>query len=257
MKLAEFKRRLMTEPGDRDPAMVDARAQGGEFAQVAAASDQFEHALARALNVPVPHGLADRIILEQSMSNTRGKISGRFGGWQRWGAMAAALALAVSLGLFIGATPRDVTGAGATPSLADLRQNIEWHWRHDGADVLAVAAGHPLDATEVEGMFADLGAQLTPELLARIRLSKFCPTPNGRGVHAILATDQGPLTVYYMPKTRVQSSPLALPLENGFESMVVNLERGSLALVGEAGRALPEVAGDIARQIEIAPGVTI
>lgn len=253
MKLAEFKRRLMTDPGDRSPEMVDARAQGGEFAQATAASDGFEHLLNRALNVPAPHGLADRIILEQSMSTP----AGRFAGWPQWGALAAALALAVALGAFIGAKPGHAPTVGATPSLAELRKNIEWHWSHDGADVLAVAHSHPLAPAEVEGMFAELGAQLTPELLARIRLSKFCPMPNGKGVHAILATDQGPLTVYYMPKTQVQRSPLTLPLDNGFESLIVNLDRGSLALVSEAGRALPEVAGEIARQIEIAPGVTI
>ena len=67
MNLLEFKRRLMTDPGDRSPEMRDARMAGAEFVEAALESDRFETVLRSALNVPVPHGLAEKIILRQSL----------------------------------------------------------------------------------------------------------------------------------------------------------------------------------------------
>jgi len=256
MNLAEFKRRLMTDPAASDAELREARAAGGDFADAAAESDRFERALQRALDVPAPNALADRIILEQSMSDAGGA------GWGRWASMAAALALAVALATF-GLMERGDHHAmppvanGAMPTLAELEQHIAWHWQHDGPMTVSAAFDQPDDAERVQYVFSELGVQIEPELLSRIRLSKFCPTPNGAGAHVVMETDDGPVTVYFMPRTRIPTSPATVPLPNGRESLVINLERGSMALVAETGADMPELAQEIVRQLTFAPGVTI
>ncbi|MGB0515205.1 MAG: DUF3379 family protein, partial [Wenzhouxiangellaceae bacterium] len=218
-------------------------------------SEYFERALQRALDVPVPNALADRIILDQSMS-------GGSAGWTRWMSMAAALALAVALTTF-GLLERGPDHAmpavadGARPTLAELERHIAWHWEHDGPMAVNAAFEQPDESDHVQFIFSELGVQLEPELLSQVRLSKFCPTPNGDGVHAVLETDQGPVTVYFMPHTRIPTSPATIPLPNGQESLAINLERGSMALIAETGADMPELAREIVRQLTFAPGVTI
>ena len=99
--------------------------------------------------------------------------------------------------------------------------------------------------------------QLEPELLDQVRLTKFCPTPDGAGAHIVLATASGPVTLYYMPRTRLPSSPASIPLEGGMEAVALNVERGSLAVIADAGTDTPELAREIARQLAFAPGMTI
>ncbi|MDT8450264.1 MAG: DUF3379 family protein [Wenzhouxiangellaceae bacterium] len=249
MNLLEFKRRLMTDPANREPEMLEARAAGGEYAGVAAESDRFELMLGRALHVPAPHGLADEIILRQSLAEDD-PSSGRFGRWPYLAAVAAALALAVAVTTFTG-------GERSQPTLSDLRQHIAWHWQHDGPQVIAAANAQASDIGRIEQVFAELGLHIEPGLLDTVRLTKFCPTPDGAGAHAVLETESGTVTMYYMPRTHVPSAPARIRLDDGMESLVVNVERGSLALIAPAGVDMPELAREIERQLSFAPVMTI
>ena len=132
------------------------------------------------------------------------------------------------------------------------------HWQYDGPQVLAAAAGRvQADPDHVQRVLSEFGVQLEPELLDQVRLTKFCPTPDGAGAHIVLATASGPVTLYYMPRTRLPSSPASIPLEGGMEAVALNVERGSLAVIADAGTDTPELAREIARQLAFAPGMTI
>jgi len=244
MNLLEFKRRLMTDPGDRSPEMRDAREAGEEFAAIALESDRFETVLRHALQVPVPHGLGESIILRQSLEGTSPRRL-----WPRLTAVAAVLAIAVAVTTVV-LFPRT--------SMVDLQQHIAWHWQHDGPQVLAASAGQlQADPDQVQQVLAEFGLQVEPALLAQVRMTKFCPTPDGAGAHIVLATASGPVTLYYMPRTRLPSSPASIPLEDGMEAVALNVERGSLAVIAEAGTDTPELAREIAHQLAFAPGMTI
>ncbi|MCA1778964.1 MAG: DUF3379 domain-containing protein [Xanthomonadaceae bacterium] len=245
MNLLEFKRRLMTDPGARSAEMRAERARDDEFAAAADASNRFEIMLHRAVSVPVPHGLAEQIILRQSLEQQNAKPA-----WRGILAIAAALALAVALTTF--------NLVERNPTMPQMAEHIAWHWQHDGPQTLATASGElASDTDQVRRVFSELGVHIEPALLAKVRLTKFCPTPDGAGAHVVLATEQGPITLYYMPRTRIPSSPASIPLADGMQSMVVNLERGSMALVAEAGADMPELAREITHQLSFAPGMTI
>ena len=244
MNLAEFKRRLMTEPTDRSREMVEARAAGGEFAAAAAESDRFERALGHALDVPVPHGLSDRLILRQSIEGEKRTMR-----WVQWGAMAAALAIAVAVTVVL---------MNPATSTADLRRHVAWHWQLDGPQVLAASLANVReDPDHVQEILAELGVQASPELLEHVRLSKFCPTPDGKGAHLVLETASGPVTVYYMPRTRLAESPMTMEIGGGIRAAAVNVERGSVALVADRLTDGAELAREIGEQLAFAPAATI
>lgn len=244
MNLAEFKRRLMTDPGDRSPEMVRARSAGDEFEQAAAESGRFERALSRAVDVPVPSGLSDRIILRQSIEGEKRSMR-----WVQWSAMAAALAIAVAVTVVL---------MNPATSEADLRRHVAWHWQLDGPQVLAASlADVREDPDHVQEILAEFGVQASPELLEHVRLSKFCPTPDGKGAHLILETPSGPVTVYYMPRTRLAESPMTMEIGGGIRAAAVNVERGSVVLVADRLADGAELAREIGEQLAFAPETTI
>ena len=248
MNLLEFKRRLMTEPGDDSAEMRAARAQGEEFAEAAAQSDQFEAALNAALRVKPPEGLAEQIILAQAMQESASPATSR---WRRPGffAVAAAVTLAVALTSF--------NLLQQSPS-HDLADHLAWHWQHDGATTVQMAGNSPMtDATEVTRVFSALGLEIEPELMASVRLVKFCPTPDGEGAHIVLNSNQGAVTLFYMPRTQVASGQQTIELPDGMQALAVNVERGSLALIAAPGIDKPALAQEIASQMSFPPGVTL
>ena len=243
MNLLEFKRRLMTDPADRSVEMRAARAAGGEFAAEAEASDRFEAKLHRALSVPAPRGLAESVILRNSLEQ-----DSRRPRWPQLTALAAGLALAVAVTTF-------TLWPGKT-SMGALQQHLAWHWELDGPQVLATAAARTqADPNQVQQVLSEFGVQLAPEMLEQVRLTKFCPTPDGAGAHIVLSTESGPVTLYYMPRTRLPTSPTRVRLEDGMEAFALNVERGSMALIAEPGTNMPILAREISRQLAFAPGI--
>lgn len=75
-----------------------------------------------------------------------------------------------------------------------------------------------------------MDATADKQLSGRIAFIKFCPTPDGRGAHMVVSTDQGPMTIIYMPKTRVTDGEMVR--FDQMHALLVNLEHGSAAIIG-------------------------
>ena len=246
MNFLEFKRRLMTDPGDRDPAFSAARKKDDAFARAAEESDDFEARPKQALDVPVPDKLAEDIIFHQSMQSPR-----RGRSMKRYLAVAAALVISVVV------TSIMWLDSESPQAPETLQQHLAWHWETDGMAALQASERAPSDEEHVRRIFSQMGVHLDHELMARVKLSKFCPTPEGTGVHAVLDAGDGPVTLFYMPQTRVPDAPQSILLPDGMEAWAFNLERGSIALVAEKGRDTPALATEIKRQLHFPPGLNL
>jgi hypothetical protein len=246
MNFLEFKRRLMTDPGDRDPEFRAARKKDDAFARAAKKSDEFEEKLKQALDVPIPDKLADDIIFHQSMQPVRQRRS-----MKRYLAVAAALVFSVVV------TSIMWLDSESPQAPESFHQHLAWHWEMDGAAALQASEHAPSDEEHVRHIFSQMGVHLDHELMAQVKLSKFCPTPEGTGVHAVLDAGDGPVTLFYMPQTQVPDAPQSILLPDGMEAWAFNLERGSMALVAEQGRDTPALATEIKRQLYFPPGINL
>ena len=245
MKLAEFKRRLMTDPQSRDPEFLAAKKKDEEFARLAADSAEFENKLQSALQVPVPDQLAEDILLRQSMetSSSRRKMPVFL-------AAAAALVLAVGVSLFV-MLDSDTTGHH------DLAEYLAWHWELDGPSAVTTSHHQPSEAEQIQRVFGELGVHVDHELMNSIRLAKFCPTPDGSGAHVVLETDDGPVTMFYMPRSQAPDAPRRVELPDGMEGWLINLERGSMALIADTSRDTRQLADEIQRALSFTPGMNL
>jgi len=99
------------------------------------------------------------------------------------------------------------------------------HYRHDGELQSA-----EVSVSEVQEIFSGLNMQATPALADIVGVIKYCPTPDGKGIHMILKTESGPVTVIYMPDTPVIDRE-SFAFDN-VEAILVDLEIGSAAIIG-------------------------
>jgi len=221
MDLAEFQRLLGSEPRNRDPRVVSARASGPEFEEAAAAAERFEDRLERALDLPVPDDLLDNLEALAARAPARRHV------WRP-------LALAAGLLIAVGAASLVWRSQHHWDSVEDY---VIGHYRHDGGTVLAQADGNV--SGDASQMLADFSMRAAPALAGRIDFIKVCPTPGGKGIHMIVDSPEGPLTVIYMPRTSVSDREM---LEfDGMQAMLVQLSSGSAVIIGHPDQRIPEV----------------
>jgi hypothetical protein len=87
-------------------------------------------------------------------------------------------------------------------------------------------------ASDVEELLASFDLRMTPDAAGRVGYIMFCPTPAGVGVHFMLHTDIGPVTVIVMPATPVDDGKRFD--FDGMQAQLVALDRGSAAIIGRS-----------------------
>jgi len=213
MDFSDFKKLIGAEPGNTDPEVLRARRSAPEFEAAAAEAEAFEKKLHAAVQIPPPAGLLSQI---QSISKT----PVRRRNWLPLAMAASLLVLVSAAGLYW----------RQTHHWDSVEDYVAEHYAHDGAKVIGRASVKMSDS-DIEKVLARLDATADKPLAGHILFVKFCPTPDGRGAHMIVSTDQGPMTIIYMPKIRVNEGETVN--FNQMHAALVNLERGSAAVIGK------------------------
>lgn len=212
MNFSEFKKLIGADPRNQDPETVRARHSAPEFEAAAAEAEAFEEKLQAALHIQAPANLLSQI-------KTISQLPVRRRNW-------LPMALAASLLVFVGA-------AGLVWKQSHQWDSVESyvadHYAHDGSALVA-RAKTGMSGQDINKILAQVNATADKPLSGRIAFIKFCPTPDGQGVHMVVTTDQGPMTIIYMPKTRVTDGEMVR--FDAMHALLVNLENGSAAIIG-------------------------
>ena len=238
MDFSEFKRLLGADPRNRDPEFLRARASSPEFEEAAADAERFEDLLTRAVAVPVPDQLIEEIRATPQRASSPG-------GRSRWMQMAMAAGLLIAIGA-AGLTWRMNT------SWDSLEDYVSDHYRHDGPELLARADGRV--AENVQDLLGEFDVAALPALAEIVGVIKYCPTPDGKGVHMVLNSERGPVTVIYMPETSVTDHEQFAFDER--EAVLVELESGSAAIIGSAVQQIADLHDLVQESIVPVPGTT-
>jgi hypothetical protein len=177
MNCLEFRRQLGIDPQSSAADFVRHRADCPRCAEAAARALEFDAALRRALQVEPSPQLAESILLAQATQQHRQHARLRRGGMF---ALAAALVLAVGIGMRVNAEPL------STQSVDHLRKE---------ADVLM--STKPVSADEVRAAFAQRGLTLH-DVPDGVTFVACCPMRGHRTVHLVMPQGDGPVTVIYV-----------------------------------------------------------
>lgn len=223
MELNEFKRRLLIDPHDKSADMRAARLRGGEdYRRATEQAEAFEENLKRAASVPVPGTLAADIIGCRDQAPVPAR---RYLPW----AAAASVVLAVVLGVLL----------LRSPAPEDLGGYLAWHWSHDGSKALTMLEDRIPEA-QLASIAAEFNLDLGPNLYDRVRFVKLCPAPDGRGAHLVLATETGPVTLFYLPGL-YDTDGKTMPV-NGMQAWLGELETGTVAVIASPGQPIEQFA---------------
>jgi hypothetical protein len=218
MNFSEFRKLIGADPWNRDPETLRARNSAPEFETAAAEAEGFEKKLQSAFHVKPPADLLDNI---KSISHQ--PVQRR-----NWMPLAMAASLLIAVGAVGMVWKQSRQFESVEGYLAD-------HYSHDGAALVAKATGIAAEQDIIKIM-ASLDASADQQLAGRIKFIKFCPTMEGRGAHMVVSTDQGPMTIIFMPKTQVEDGKM-LEFEQ-MHAFLVDLDHGSAAIIGKQSQAV-------------------
>ena len=227
MKLEEFEKQLLIEPGSQDPEFLAAKKGSLAHARAHKASERFERKLSAALQLPVDEGRAGQV-LEAVLGDPASGSSGR-----RWGllAMAASLVAAVGLSLLL---------VQSKPA-PDIRTAFVAHLRHP--EPAALASREAVDEQRALEALALMGATGLPRQ-ATVTYVYPCPIGGVKGMHMVVTdSQQRQTTLLFMPDRSLASADEFVV--DGMPAQVFNTPSGAAAAFAHAGE-LPE---DLLREL--------
>lgn len=224
MNCLEFRREKLADPRRLPPEALahlnDCAACRGFAAEV----DENEARLAAVLDVPVPEGIAERIIL-------RRKAQTRFS--PRLGMLAASLVLTFAFGL------HQWKDAG---SQEYARLAIE-HVMHEPESFTSTRLADPELLRRVMHTF---GGEMQASL-GKVRYMKLCPVPEGTGWHIVFEAEDGKLaTLILIPAKRMKTDAEQAQV-GGWNAVARPGGQGFYAVIADSPDALAK-ADELVRQ---------
>ncbi|WP_172203734.1 DUF3379 family protein [Niveibacterium sp. COAC-50] len=208
-----------------DPQRISAEARAHEAGcdacrLFARRIDAQEARIARVLDVPVPEGLDERILLA---------VSGRRQmPWRAW-AVAASVVLSIGLGVSVW----QGHGRYDAPRFA-----IE-HVMHEPESFTTARLADP---DQFRAVLAHFGGELTHSL-GHVRYMKLCPGPEGTGWHVVLDTDKGMVSLFLIPGDKVHVPQTGTM--QGYRALAEPAGRGHIAIVAENDAAVAAMAAAV------------
>lgn len=212
MNCLEFRREKLVDPRRLAPGAQDHAAACPACAAFAREVDEGELALDRALMVPAPEGLADRIILHAQRPRRA---------WRAW-ALAASVLLAVAAGFVAW------QGPGSANEYARLA--IE----HVVMEPESHTVIHTPDQEAFRKVVHNLGGSLK-DMPGKIRYMRLCPFGEGFGWHVVIETPEGLATLLLVPGKK-PAAVQAASVE-GWSAVVEPTGRGYYAVVTDSSSA--------------------
>ncbi len=219
MNYFEFKQQLLKDSFTKDEEFHRLRKEDLRCAKAYEKAMAFEKTLKAALEIKAPVNLKDSIVLRQSTQYTAARSVRNY-----------AIAATVFLSFLIASSvwylkqPSSVEQF-ITASIA-LESNVPM-------------SQQPISLQEVNRVFAEFHTHVSDDI-GQVRFVHDCHTPGGTGVHMVIATSQGPVTIYYMPKTELDQEHINFEVDDT-KVVLVAMQKGSVAIIADTQQQLASI----------------
>lgn len=208
-----FRRKLFADPNDSTSEVVDACQKDPNKAKFKADLQQLDDKIASALNVEVPENLAERILLNQSIT-TKIKTQKK-----RRVHIAVAASIVAAVGLTIGVmqSPKHYDGL------------VEHAIAHMSAELDHIPNHGEATLSQLNDKLTYFGAELL-EQVAKIKFVSFCTFEGTRSLHIVMDDQGRDVTVFVVPKKanlKYQNTAFL----NGFSGTSTELNDASVVVV--------------------------
>jgi len=235
----EFRRRIMSDPKERDSDIIDAMRTNDSNSKFADDILDLDNHIAKAMNVEVPEDLADRILFNQSSRSQTNVIKPSF--IKRSMAMAASVAFVV--GLLVGQI--NWGNVLVTPAQASLATTAIEH----------VIAEKPfvdhlderVNTQQINAKMAPFTHQLSEQFPFHVYYLNHCGFGEANALHMVFQGEHGKVTLFItnIPSTDVEDFQKA-----GMEGVIEPMGNASMVIVGEKGENVTNIADSIKKLIK-------
>ncbi|MCE2572551.1 DUF3379 family protein [Motilimonas eburnea] len=212
----EFRRRVLSDPHDLDEELLDAALADKNKRKYLDDMKQFDKQLEAGLkDIPVPEGLADRILLNQSFEQFQDKQK-----TQRWHiALAASIAFIIGLSVNLIQLPN-------TPNMGEVAiQHVQDEW------LFTEQINENADLNAVNAKLVKYGGALQQEL-GHIYYVNHCSFNGEPALHIVMAGEKSKVTLFVVPKsTGLSIDPVFI--KGNMRAMVMPVQNANLVIVAD------------------------
>ena len=219
MNYFEFRKQLLQNSFTQDEEFHRLRKEDLRCAKAYEEAMAFEKTLKLALEIKTPDNLKDSIVFRQS---TQQPVSHSFRNY--------AIAATVFLSFLVVSAAWYMKQPGFVEQFIKASIAIESN---------VPMSQQPIPLHEVKKVFAEFQTQVSDNI-GEVRFIHDCHTPRGTGVHMVVVTSQGPVTIYYMPKTTIDKKRIDFEIDDA-KAVLVAMEKGSVAIVADTYQQLAAI----------------
>lgn len=221
----EFRKKAITEPNSLAQDFLTKSRQTANNRHFIKQQKQFNQQLLDTLSIPAPENLSERIILTQQLAEH--KIHHRLKRqkhWRNWlgGSIAASLIIALSLNFIL----------PETLNTAVLAQQVI---EHINEDTHALNIHMDVPKSSIDTMLASYGGKLNGPI-GQVYFLGHCIIGGHTGIHIVLNTSQGLVTVFLLPTQHINHSTVLD--EQQLSGVLYPSAKGSIAIVAEQADAI-------------------
>ena len=221
----EFRKNATIEPDSVDQDFLLKSRQTASNRRFVKQQKQFNQQLLDTLHVRPPENLSERIILAQQLGeHQRQNQHSRHKRWRNWlgGSIAASLVIALSVHFILPETLNSTVLA---------QQVVE----HVNEDTHALNIHMDVPKSSIDTMLASYGGKLNGPI-GQVYFLGRCIIGGHTGIHMVLKTSRGLVTVFLLPTQRIDNSTL---LDEGqLSGILYPSGKGSIAIVAEQPAAI-------------------
>ena len=224
----EFRRNAMIQPNDQQPDFLKTAEASQANRNYLDEMKQFDRSLKRAMQVEVPAGLAERILLRQAMlqdsdaqdemppSRPLGTAPVKLRTSTSW----RQIALAASVAFLLGMSTRWITLPETAPAALSLAQMEKYGATLSGMDGL------------------------------KVTYVNHCSFYQGPALHMVIQGKMGPVTLFLVPKHVPLTLQQATFEDGTLKGEIVQLKGANMVLIGEMKEPLAPVANALQSRLQ-------
>jgi hypothetical protein len=213
----EFRKRAVIDPNDQSAEFLEKTSQSTSNQRFVEQQRAFDRQLSETLNFKTPDNLAERIILTQQLGKYKSRQQQTQHKWLISGIAASLFALAISFTLW---SPAEVNSS-------QLSAQIISHYYED---THALNVHMDVAKNNIDTMLASYGGKLDGPI-GKVAFLGHCIVGGHTGVHLVLSTQQGPVTVLILP-TQPVNRVYELH-DQQLSGIVYPSKKGSIAILAE------------------------
>lgn len=235
----EFRRRIMSDPKQRDEAITAAISANEQNRQFADEILDLDKRIAKAMAVEVPEDLADRILFNQTSSVEDNVVRPNFARK----AMAMAASVAFVAGLLVGQL--NWGNLIVSPAQASLANTAIKHVIDE--EPFVAHLDEKVDSSQINAKMVPFDHQLSDAFPYHVYYLNHCGFGKSNAVHMVFQGEKGKVTMFL---TGIASDKAINFEKDGMAGVVEPMGNNSLILVGAEGENVAKIAESLSNIIK-------